>query len=58
MDQCLGIKLKNGYLVDGVKLVYERATHTQHGGNQIMGIMQSSTWVGSPGLDFETTQNV
>jgi len=28
MDQCLGIKLKNGCLVDGMKPVYERATHT------------------------------
>jgi len=33
MDQCLGIKLKNGCLVDGVKPVL----HTQHGSNQIMG---------------------
>lgn len=29
MDQCLGIKLKNGCLVDSVKPVYESATHTK-----------------------------
>jgi hypothetical protein len=48
------MKLKNGCCVDGVKSVTERATLTTWVQS---GIMQGTTWVGSPGMVLKTIQN-